>query len=106
MSFSRLKPLPKALIIGAIVAIIGTAANYGLKLMPKKAPVPEAPVVEVTPVPAEQPVAPAPVAPVAPVAQTPKQAAEAAVQAAQQAVPQPAPAHDAGLSAVLGAGKK
>lgn len=98
MSLSRMKPLPKAILIGALVVGIGFAVNYGIGLMPSK---PVAPKVEATAVPAEgtpaaveaATKAQAPVAP--PVSQLPVDAPPILV-----------PAGNSGIDAVLKAGKK
>lgn len=96
-----LKPLPKLIIIAAVV---GGAGYAGLKFLPdakkEAAPVAEAPAATPAPAPAATPVV------------NPPQAV-----AEQAAAPTPAPAQeapkqlntsngDAGLAAVLGAGKK
>lgn len=90
MNISRMKPLPKSIIIGVGVA----AVVFGLSHLVKSkeaAPAP-APAAEVTAVPAEAaPVAEAP-------APTPAPGAEAA--------PTMKPAEDVGLDAVIKAGKK
>ena len=96
--FSKMKPLPKALIIGVLIAVpIWAYVQFVPKSEPKPVPVVEAP----TPVPAESeavkraaaladtPVTPA--APVAPAEQTPK----GNVSSGQ-----------AGLDALMKAGKK
>jgi hypothetical protein len=86
--FKNMKPLPKALIIAAIV---GLPIGAYVKFAPSKPPVPPAvEAVAPTAVPAEsaQPVAVAPVTVTpAPVAQVP--------------APRPAPANDAGLNNLL-----
>jgi hypothetical protein len=85
--FKNMKPLPKALIIAAIV---GLPIGAYVKFAPKSAPAPVVEAVAPVAVPAEsaQPVAvaPAQVAP-APIAQAP--------------APRPAPANDAGLNNLL-----
>jgi hypothetical protein len=94
-----LKPVPKAILIAAVV---GAAAFAGMKLLPKQAPTPVAPEVA----------APAPTT----VAPPTHEQVEAAKQPEVTApAPAPAPADptprsnvstgDAGLSAVLGAGR-
>ena len=91
-----MKPLPKALALGAVVALVITAGNFALGLMPKKPVEAAAPAVEVTAVPSEASV---PVAPAgAPVA-VPQPAPQPVVQ--QPVAPTPAPANDAGLSNLL-----
>jgi len=107
MSFSRMKPLPKAIILLAIVGAVGYGVKFGLDAMPKKPP-PE--VAVTTPVPAE---GTAIVAPPSTALQNANSAVQAATQAAQ-AAPAPAPAavapaqgltpaggHDAGLANVF-----
>ena len=97
MSFSRMKPLPKALIIGAFVAGLVYA---GVKLMPEPKPaVPAAPVETVS-----TPAQPAPVSPPSAPAITPPVAA-VPVPAAPAPTLQPAPTNDAGLANVLGTKK-
>lgn len=101
MSFSRMKPLPKALILGSIIG----AVVYGLTFVKfpekKAAPAP----VEVTAVPSE---ASAP--PPAPVAVPTQPAPVAAAPAPAAGEPPsgltPASGQDAGLNAVINAGKK
>ena len=88
--FAGMKPVPKALILGVIIALPIWAYT---QLTPKSEPVVEAPV-QITVVPAE--------------GDAVKRAAELAVQAATPA-PEPAPSvtsGDAGLKALLNAGKK
>jgi len=110
MSFSRMKPLPKAIILLAIVAVVGYGVKFGLDSMPKKPP-PE--VATTTPVPAEGAAPPPVAAPPATALQNANSAVQAATQAAQAApAPAPAPAapaqgltpaggHDAGLANVF-----
>jgi hypothetical protein len=86
--FKNMKPLPKALIIAAIV---GLPIGAYMKFAPKSAPAPVVEAVAPTAVPAEAstPVATTAPAPVAPVPVTPAPA------------PRPAPANDAGLNNLL-----
>ena len=99
MSFSRMKPLPKAIILGIPVILIGLGVNYWLDHRPPKPPVAEALKVETTTVPAET-AQPAPSTP-APVAAppTPAPATAAAPSGLTPAT------NDAGLDAVLRAKK-
>jgi hypothetical protein len=99
MSFSRMKPLPKALALGAVVAILIGGGNFALGLMPKKPVEVAAPAVEVTTVPSEA--SAPPVAQTAPVAVAPAPAA-----GEQPSGLVPASGQDAGLNAVINAGKK
>ena len=95
MSFSRMKPLPKFMIIAVGVAAVVYGASFVIGKLPQEAPEVKPDPVVTTTVPAEtaQPAAPAPSAqPVpAPVSEAP--------------VLQPATPTDAGLANVLG-GKK
>ncbi len=98
MSFSRMKPLPKFMIIAVGVAAVVYAASFVIGKLPQKAPEVKVDPVATTAVPPEtaQTPAPAPSAQPAPVPAAPVAEAPAL---------QPAPANDAGLANVLG-GKK
>jgi hypothetical protein len=107
MSFSRMKPVPKFLILGSLVAVLGYGVHLWMQSGPKT-PVAEALKVETTTVPAEG------------TPQAVQQAEAAKAQLAPPAAIAPAPAapttpapgltpaggQDAGLDAVLKAGKK
>jgi hypothetical protein len=97
MSFSRMKPLPKAILILAIVGAVGFGAKYGMQFLPKAEPVvPPAPTVAV-PAESAQPV------PVATVRSTSTPVAEPPDVRAGTITSAPA---NAGLDALLGSGKK
>ncbi len=102
MSFSRMKPLPKFLIIAVGVAGVVWAASFVMSKMPAKAPEVKADPVTTTSVPAES-AQPAP----APSAAQPAPPPVATAPAPEPSAPalQPAPSNDAGLANVLG-GKK
>lgn len=104
MSFSRMKPLPKFLILAAIVGGLGYGAHMYIKSRPQS---PVAQAIEPTPVPAEgTPAADAAVQAAQAPAPTPVAAAPAADPAPAPSGLTPAGGQDAGMAAVLGAGKK
>ena len=96
---AKLKALPKALIIGVVLAGIGFAA---FKLMPERKPV--TPQLSETPVQATPPAAEAPTVTVAPAPVQP----QPTPQPANEPAPTPATVTNggAGLDSVLNAGKK
>jgi hypothetical protein len=100
MSFSRMKPLPKFLILGSIVGGLGFGIHLFLESRPK-APVTEALKVETTTVPAEGTPAAAQAAEAAKPAPAPAPVADAAPAPALT----PATPSDAGLANVLGSKK-
>lgn len=99
MSFSRMKPLPKFLIIAVGVGAVVFAASFVIGKLPQKAPEVKADPVVTTTVPAETAQTPAPAPSTTPAPQP------APAPVAEAPALQPAPANDAGLANVLG-GKK
>lgn len=97
-----MKPLPKAIVLGVVIAApIWAYMQFAPKSAPK-APVVEPIAVETTTVPAESEA----VKRAAELAQQPVQAQPAAPVAEAPAAPANVTSGDAGLKAVLGAGKK
>jgi len=93
MNFSRMKPLPKFLILGSIIGAIGFGIHTYIQSRPK-APVAEALKVETTTVPAEG-------TPAATQAAEAVKAQPAPVAPQPAPVPMPALANDAGLGNLL-----
>lgn len=102
MSFSRMKPLPKFLILGTIIAGIGYGIHAYIQSRPKS-PVAEAIKVETTTVPAEGTPAAAAQAEAAKPAPAPEQAPAPVAAPAPALIP--ATPSDAGLANVLGSKK-
>jgi hypothetical protein len=100
MSFSRMKPLPKFLIIALGVGAVVYGASFVIGKLPAKAPETKAEPVVTTTVPAESAT---PAASVSTPAAPPVAAAPAPAPAP---VLQPATPSDAGLANVLGSTKK